>query len=63
MMRETAKTPCRDCKERVLGCHATCQKYIDWKKEVDEYNAKMYADKKARYIPEEFLYRRSKRER
>ena len=23
--------PCKDCKDRALGCHTTCTKYIDWK--------------------------------
>ena len=24
-------SPCKDCPDRVLGCHSTCQKYIDKK--------------------------------
>ena len=63
MMRDNAKTPCRGCEDRILGCHSTCQKYIDWKKKVQEYNDKMYADKKNSYMPEAFMLRRNKRER
>lgn len=31
-------TPCRECHEKgenFLGCHATCQRYIEWKSERD----------------------------
>ena len=22
--------PCKDCSERTVGCHCTCEKYITW---------------------------------
>ena len=22
--------PCKDCKERIVGCHSVCLKYINW---------------------------------
>ena len=22
--------PCRNCEERCVGCHGTCQRYLDW---------------------------------
>lgn len=25
--------PCKDCQERMVGCHSSCQKYIDWSSE------------------------------
>ena len=28
-----AKAPCKDCEERCLGCHATCEKYAAFKKD------------------------------
>ena len=28
--------PCRDCKERVLGCHSICLKYADWSRKNEE---------------------------
>ena len=31
------KGPCRDCKDRVIGCHSTCDKYLDY----TEYLAKV----------------------
>ena len=29
-------TPCRDCEERTVGCHAVCEKYIAWRKAIDD---------------------------
>lgn len=33
------KAPCKDCVNRQLGCHATCQLYIKWK-ELHEWEVK-----------------------
>lgn len=30
--------PCKDCPDRVLGCHAICEKYIIFKEKLNEYN-------------------------
>lgn len=38
------KNPCKDCRERVLACHARCVKYNDWKKEHRDTMKKIYAD-------------------
>lgn len=32
--------PCKDCPDRVLGCHDTCIKYISYRKELDEFKEK-----------------------
>lgn len=29
------KSPCYGCEERDAGCHSKCEKYADWKKEID----------------------------
>ena len=29
------KVPCKDCPNRQVGCHSTCEKYIEYKKESD----------------------------
>lgn len=31
--------PCLNCKDRVLGCHDTCERYISYRKELDKVNA------------------------
>ena len=30
--------PCKDCKDRFLGCHSKCDKYKDYKKKSEELN-------------------------
>lgn len=28
--------PCKNCKDRFVSCHSTCNKYIEWKNSVDK---------------------------
>lgn len=28
--------PCKDCQDRVVGCHSNCECYTAWKKKHDE---------------------------
>ena len=32
------KAPCKDCPDRKVGCHSTCEKYLEFRKERDELN-------------------------
>lgn len=34
--------PCRDCQDRVLKCHATCERYLEYRQKRDEYNNHRY---------------------
>lgn len=34
---ETIKAPCKDCADRIVGCHSTCEKYIIFAKNREEY--------------------------
>lgn len=36
---------CKDCKERYLGCHDKCEKYLKEKKEIIRRNEAMRKDK------------------
>lgn len=36
--------PCRNCTERHMNCHASCEEYKNWRVEYDEY-ARKVADK------------------
>lgn len=29
-------TPCKDCTDRHMACHSTCEKYKEWKQEFDK---------------------------
>lgn len=31
------KCPCNNCSDRHESCHATCDKYLDWKVDYDSY--------------------------
>lgn len=31
-MSATKMPPCYDCSDRAAGCHSTCEKYIEWRK-------------------------------
>ena len=44
------KAPCKNCTDRVVGCHSTCEKYKDWKKKDKERKQKIFESKmKSRY--------------
>lgn len=32
---------CKDCKDRYVGCHAVCEKYIEAKVKRNEFNKKV----------------------
>ena len=36
----TAKVPCKNCKKRVVGCHATCEEYQKYKNDLEERKEK-----------------------
>ena len=38
-----------DCPERTDTCHTTCEKYITWRKALDERNAKIRAARERQY--------------
>lgn len=42
----TAKkiSPCKKCKKRFVGCHSTCQKYIEWNVENEKLRKKFIED-------------------
>ena len=50
--------PCKDCKERVLGCHSICEMYITYKK---KHNDEMTAFHKERELDASIHYERDRR--
>ena len=40
---------CKDCKDRYLGCHSKCEKYIDSKKKLDKLREKERMEKRINY--------------
>lgn len=48
--------PCHNCTDdRHCGCHGTCGKYLKWRKELDEENAKIYAARTKEKAADEVL--------
>lgn len=37
---EITQAPCKGCENRVLGCHSVCEKYITFRKWLDNRNKK-----------------------
>lgn len=54
--------PCKGCMppERHLGCHQECEKYISWKKNLDDENARKHEDAMIRNTVFEGSTRRNK---
>ena len=38
--------PCKDCKDRHVGCHSKCDKYLEYKKELQKAKHREKIDKK-----------------
>lgn len=41
--------PCRNCENREVGCHATCDRYINWKAEHIKSKRKRFEQKQTDY--------------
>jgi len=39
-------TPCKGCPDRIVSCHATCDKYIAFRAENERLKAELLASKK-----------------
>lgn len=35
---------CKDCNDRVVGCHSNCQRYKEYRKDMDDFNQKKKHD-------------------
>lgn len=42
--------PCKDCSERILGCHATCEKYKEFQQWNEKRRETIAANKRNEYI-------------
>lgn len=43
------KAPCKDCPDRQVGCHSTCEKYLTFRKERNELNESIYKQREKEY--------------
>ena len=44
------QTPCKDCYDRYENCHAECEKYKEWRSELDSIREKIIDAKKRQKI-------------
>ena len=51
--------PCYKCTERVLGCHSTCDNYLEFKKINDVNKKRRYEHEALDIVVENGKYRRS----
>lgn len=49
------KPPCLNCEDRQIGCHAVCEKYIQFRKELDEVNRLAYENERGPFLADGFL--------
>jgi hypothetical protein len=49
------KCGCKGCTERYLGCHDKCEKYKNYRKELDEKNAN-----RAKFLAEDAPFQQAK---
>lgn len=47
--------PCKDCKERELNCHSTCERYLEFQKVNNDRKEAIKADKMASIIHRDFV--------
>lgn len=55
-MSIASECPCRECKDRVVGCHGTCERYKAWK--VRQIDAARKANESMRDSAENIQYNR-----
>lgn len=39
------QSPCLECEERIIGCHAACEKYEEYRSELEEWKKTVRAKK------------------
>lgn len=57
MRKETPNAPCKECEERQVGCHSTCELYKEFRQKLDERNRKIEDGKRKRDDVESVLDR------
>ena len=39
------KPPCKDCKDRKMGCHSKCKSYIEYKQKFNKWQSELKEEK------------------
>lgn len=45
-MPSLTPSPCKDCEDKYIGCHADCEKYIEYTKRQKELKKKVDAERR-----------------
>ena len=53
-------SPCKDCPDRYIGCHSSCNKYISYKNELEDFKAKVKKAKDKEIVFIEYKRKRRK---
>ena len=48
------RVPCKDCSDRFVSCHSSCDKYRSWKQDLDSIREKVLKEKMTNMMAEEF---------
>lgn len=51
------KPPCKECPDRVLGCHKTCEKYLAYREQLDAERAQKTTENDSNYYRMQTRYR------
>jgi len=49
------KSPCLDCVDRHLGCHAECEKYLEFKNKSDEQRERIFRERERENISMSYI--------
>lgn len=59
-MTHLTKPPCKDCEERIVGCHGSCERYLAYRKDVSQIQERRAQANKEQGIYVEQILRRAK---
>ena len=65
-MPKFPNAPCKDCDRRTMTCHMVCREYLNYKKEMEAFNAVRNAEiEKHRQLPStvKFIEKQMRRKR
>jgi hypothetical protein len=54
------KSPCQNCAKRTVGCHSSCESYINFRNGIDNIKRKMKGDKEYERYKRDVIRRKSK---
>lgn len=53
--------PCKDCTERYVGCHSECEKYAEYRSQIEEKNRLIHEGRQELYGADVYEKKKSRR--